>query len=692
MLQKERSAPFDCGAEHPVLESCMARFFLFWFVFLLGVWGNGPLQAQNVGGVTLVEARLVASGAVTTPGEAVEVGVYLKIAPGWHTYWINPGDSGLPIAVEWELPEGWSAGPLQWPIPEIHREPGDMLTYGYEKEVLLTAKLTPPPGAAAGGAAIRAKTSWLVCKESCVPGGEDLELTLPSSGEADAALFARLRGSFPESGAPPFALKWEPKDTETYLKIEGLPESAVVEYYSILPIQKHPEALGPRTLRIPYPTPPEPSGADGLLVVRETPEAPPRGWYIQQGQKAAATAAPLPGAAGGMTLGTALWLGFLGGFILNLMPCVLPVIALKIFGFLKQVGQAPERVFRLGLAFVAGIFAWFLGMAALVVGARMAGADLNWAFQFQNPIFVLVMTVIVFVFALNLLGVFEIWLPGTGKLVSLSEKEGYGGAFLHGAFATLMATPCTAPFLGPALPFAFSQPPPVTFAMFAAIATGMGLPYILLTARPGWMRFLPKPGLWMVRLKQAMGFLLLGTALWLVGISGSLDTVGGPMRAAWLLLGIGAACWIFGTWVTPGSGWLAKLLAIVAMVGVIYAGQQLGKPLEQWESWSPTRIAELRREGKPVFVDFTADWCFNCKVNERFVLHTPPVEKALTGFVKLKADWTRGDPAITAALRQLGRAGVPVYAVYPAGGGEPEVLPELLTQGIVTEALERARK
>lgn len=700
----------------------MLRTLFALLLFFVGFVSGGA--AQTINGRVLVEPKLVADVSQITPGKPFTAALYLKIAPGWHTYWINSGDSGLPVSIEWKLPEGWKAGALQWPIPSKHSDPGDIVTYGYEDEVLLMAELTPPANVQPGEVTLHAKASWLVCEQSCIPGGAELDLALPvkepsqasqpqlaeSAQSAQSDLFAKFRARLPKAGPPPFVLKWEPHDTEVYLKISGIPADADLDFFPIATIPRHPELLSPGLLRISFPSPPDPPAVQGLLVV--TPKnAAPEGWIVDfQGGKRPSQTAPSsasltsPGQfpstplGGGMplTLFSALGLGFVGGLILNLMPCVLPVIALKIFGFLGQVGESRRRVFRVGLAFVAGIFAWFLGLAALVVAARAAGHGVTWAFQFQNPWFVLGMAVLVFVFALNLLGIFELWLPGSGRLVSLSEKEGYGGAFLHGMFATLLATPCTAPFLGSALGFAFSQSAPVTFAMFAAIAAGMSLPYILLTARPGWMRFLPKPGLWMVRLKQFMGFLLLGTVVWLMGIlaaQGGIPNWVSAFGAAWIMLGIGAACWIFGTWLTPGARPLRQVLALLGMAVMVLAGLFLSQPprASGWEPWSPERVAALRREGKPIFVDFTADWCINCKYNERFVLDTEPVRAALHGFATLKADWTRGDPVISGELKRLGRAGVPVYAVYPAGPeGEPEVLPEFLTQGIVLEALKKA--
>ena len=651
-----------------------------------------------------VQAELIADTAGIVPGKPFTVGLHLQIAPGWHTYWQNPGDSGLPVSVTWQLPAGWKAGPLQWPLPKKNLEEGEMITYGYEGEVLLLAELTPPADLPPSQTVtLQASANWLACEKTCVPGNAALTLMLPASAAAEpanAALFSRFRSLLPQSGPLPFRIRWEPGDTEALIKLLGLPAEAQVEFFPINPPAVHPERLAHNLVRLPL-AEEKPSVIRGLLVL-ESPGGQREGWLIDSQSTppvpsaATVTASPQKSDLPTLTVPRALGFGCLGGLILNLMPCVLPVIALKIFGFLRQAGESRQRVLRTGLAFIGGIFAWFLGLAVLIIAARAAGTQVTWAFQFQNPAFVLGMMLVVFIFGLNLLGVFELWLPGTGKLASLSEREGYSGAFLHGMFATLLATPCTAPFLGPALAFAFSQSAPITLAMFASIACGMSAPYLLLTANPGWMRFLPKPGIWMVRLKQGMGFLMLGTVVWLLGVLGAQRGVAGVAGAAWILLGVGAACWIFGTWFLPGTSKRSRLTALAAMVALVACGfllacKQNAPAAGGWEPWSQERVAALQKEGKPVFIDFTADWCLNCKYNERFVLNTPPVHEALRGFATLKADWTQGDPKITTELQRLGRAGVPVYVIIPANGGTPEVLSELLTQRTVLDALQRAR-
>ena len=679
---------------------------------------------------THVSATLIANSGAFSPGKPILLGLHLEMAPGWHTYWLNPGDSGLPTALGLKLPPRWKAAPLQWPIPKKYVEPGELITYGYSGEVLLMLEVTPPDDLAPGDVTLQARASWLACETTCVPGSAELELTLPVAEGAQATnreLFDKFKALLPLETPPPFKTRWEPHDTEFHLKVSGIAPETKVDFFPFDPGSAPITVLSPGLFRVPLPSvestdPPAPPPSVAGVVVTESPDGlERRGWKVQFSQPArGATTSPSPlstpsdnttfltnpsqkalAAANPpnaeLNLPTALFYGFIGGIILNLMPCVLPVIALKLLGFLGQAGQSRRKVFRIGLAFSAGIFAWFFLMAGLVTVAKAIGHEVNWAFQFQNPRIVGGMIVIVFVFALNLLGVFEVWLPGGGRLAGLAEREGYTGAFLHGAFATLLATPCTAPFLGPALAFAFSQNALTTFTMFAAVAGGMSTPYLLLSWQPGWMRFLPKPGDWMVRLKQVMGFLMLGTVVWLLTVVAGQGGVPQLSAMLWLLLGIGIASWIAGTWLLPHIKVSTRFAALGVIALVIFAAYTLGKAKDEkggisWQPWSTAAVLEAQRQGKVVFIDFTADWCVNCKFNEKFVLETPPVQQAMKSVATFKADWTKGDPLITAELKKLKRAGVPVYAVFSPKSDVPEVLPELLTQEIVLEALKRAAK
>jgi thiol:disulfide interchange protein len=395
----------------------------------------------------------------------------------------------------------------------------------------------------------------------------------------------------------------------------------------------------------------------------------------------------------------AVGFALLGGLILNVMPCVLPVISLKIFGFVSEAGDRPDKAFRLALAFAAGILACFGLLAVGVVLLRGAGANVGWGFQFQDERFVLVIACIVFAFALNLLGVYEITVSAgaTGGLARLASGQGYASAFFQGVFATVLATPCTAPFLGTASAFAFAQPPLITFLIFFAVGIGMASPYLLLAANPKWLGYLPKPGEWMVRVKQVLGFLLLGTVLWLAWIVGQLKGVQEIVVLGALLLLIGIIAWIKGSFWNPVASVRAKWLSAAAIAGVVIlaaasysfftAPSKLG-----WQKFSQESLDAALDSGRPVFVDFTADWCITCKANERFAIDTATVRNAFARrqVITLRADWTNGDPVITEILKRHGRAGVPMYLVYPGGKNrEPALLPELISAQNVLDALKQ---
>jgi Thiol:disulfide interchange protein len=393
----------------------------------------------------------------------------------------------------------------------------------------------------------------------------------------------------------------------------------------------------------------------------------------------------------------AVGFALLGGLILNVMPCVLPVISLKIFGFVSEAGGRPDKAFRLALAFAAGILACFGLLAVGVVFLRNAGANVGWGFQFQDERFVLIITCIVFAFALNLLGVYEITVSAgaTGGLARLASGQGYASAFFQGVFATVLATPCTAPFLGTASAFAFAQPPLITFLIFFAVGIGMAAPYLLLAANPKWLGYLPKPGEWMVRVKQAFGFLLLGTVLWLAWIVGQLKGVQEMVILGALLLLIGVLAWIKGSFWSPIASTRTKWIsagAIAAVIILALAGYSFFTAPSKlaWQKFSQESLNAALDSGHPVFVDFTADWCITCKANERFAIDTATVRNAFAkrNVVMLRADWTNGDPMITEILKQHGRAGVPMYLVYPGGKNrEPALLPELISSQTVLNAL-----
>ena len=675
--------------------------------------------AQTYQGKELVRPELLADTSAIVPGKPFTVGLLLRMAPGWHTYWKFSGDAGLPTELKWKLPPGWKIGDIQWPIPLKTIDPGDIETYGYENEVLLMQEITPPLKLDVPSAKLSTEANWLVCEKICIPGSATLQLDLPvasTSQPANTDIFARYRRLLPQNlpGTNVARADWSRVGSDLRLKItsETLAKYPALDFFP-LPEQEtivgHPAVQSRNNneivFRIPLESAPKAvSSMAGLVVFSERPNGDDRAaWQITS---APAVSASRPAPAHGIF--TFLFFGFLGGIILNLMPCVLPVISLKIFGFVQQAGQSRQKIFRSGIAFTLGIFAWFIALAVLLIGLKSAGRDVTWGgFQFTNPYFVLVLSVIVLVFALNLFGVFEVSLPQsvTRSLLSTSERKDLLGSFFQGVFATVLATPCTAPFLGTALGFAFTKPAAIILAMFIAIAAGMSAPYLLLSAQPAWLRFLPKPGPWMVHIKQFMGFLLLATLLFLLYVLGAQRGLEGAIWASCFLLVISVACWMKGAFVLPTASLakrsivLALMLLLVVGSGVYFIGGKFqsakiasadSQLRGDWQPFTPERLQTELEQGRTVFVDFTAAWCLTCKFNEASVLEAQDVREAFQrhGIVKLKADWTNGDPVITKLLQQFGRPGVPLYVLYPAKNEEPIVFPEVLTKGMVLEKLE----
>src|SRR5262245_316104 len=688
---------------------------LSWGIFAVAPSGT----AQTYQGKQLVRAELLADTNAVVPGKPFNIGLLLRMVPGWHTYWNFSGDAGLPTELKWNLPPGWKIGDIQWPIPLKTIDPGDIETYGSDNEVLLIQAGTPPLKIDGSLAKFSTEANWLVCEKICIPGSATLQLDLPVasiSQPANTDVFARYRRLLPENvpRSDVARFDWSRIGSDLRLKIASatLAKYPAVDFFP-LPQQEtivgHP-AIQSRNnnevvFRIPLESAPkELSSMAGLVVYAQQPNGDDRAaWQIMS---APAVSVSRPAPARGIF--TFLLFGFLGGFILNLMPCVLPVISLKIFGFVQQAGESRRKIFRSGIAFTIGIFAWFIALAVLLIALKAAGRDVTWGgFQFTNPYFVLVLSVIVLVFALNLFGVFEISLPQsvTRGLLSTSERKDLLGSFSQGVFATVLATPCTAPFLGTALGFAFTQSATIILAMFVAVAAGMSAPYLLLSAQPAWLRFLPRPGPWMVHVKQFMGFLLLATLLFLLYVLGAQRGLEGAIWASCFLLVISVACWMKGAFIVPTATVVKRIVVIVLMLllmlggGIYFIGDKFQSAKiasadsqlhGDWQPFTPERLQSELEQGRTVFVDFTAAWCLTCKFNEASVLEAHDVREAFQrhGIVKMKADWTNGDPVITKLLQQFGRPGVPLYVLYPAKNEEPIVFPEVLTKGMVLEKLE----
>jgi thiol:disulfide interchange protein len=678
-------------------------------------------QSQSYEGKQLVKTELLADTAAVVPSKPFTVGLLLQMAPNWHTYWKFSGDAGLPTEVKWKLPEGWKVGEIQWPIPLKTTDPGDIQTYGYQDEVLLMQEITPPASINDSAVRLAAEANWLVCEKICIPGNANLQLELPRSTTdvpANTEKFARYRRLLPRDwpGAKVAAATWKRAGSDLRLSVRSatLADYPNVDFYPLPQgdtVVGHPQLESRNGSEIVFRVPLESASKDlssiqGLVVLARHADGNERtAWQIPISAIASAESATSIPARGIFTF---LLFGFLGGIILNLMPCVLPVISLKIFSFIQHAGQSRQKILRSGIAFAGGIFVWFIGLALFLIALKAAGRDITWGgFQFTNPYFVLALSVIVLVFALNLFGVFEISMPQTASrsVLGWTGAQGDVGSFFQGVFATVLATPCTAPFLGTALGFAFTQSPAIILSIFFAIAAGMSAPYLLLCAQPAWLRFLPKPGPWMLHVKQFMGFLLLATLLFLLYVLGAQRGLEGAIWASCFLLFVSIACWMKGSFIVATTSFAKRSVVFVLIlvllivsgvyfIGVKFHSAKLASANLQlrgdWQAFTPERLQAELKQGHLVFVDFTAAWCLTCKFNEANVLESAAVREAFQrrAIVKLKADWTNGDPMITKLLQQFGRPGVPLYVLYRGKSEEPIVFPELLTKSIILDKLE----
>jgi len=685
--------------------------------------GSGPV---NTGHLT---AELVSQSQGVAPGQTVWLAVRQKIQKGWHTYWRNPGDAGEPMKLAWTLPAGWRAGEIVWAAP--HRLPvGPLMDYGYEGEVLLPVALTAPAGARLGATApIKLAAAFLVCAETCVP--EDALLTLdlpvvagpgPANGK-EAKAISRALAEAPRPAGVQAVFERRASGVALALTgpaLKGLDArdayfypfaSTVIEHAKPQAIERGPDGL---TLTLPpgydFAQGKPPTRLEGVLVADG-------GAY----QVAAAPGAPPPGASGlgpppakaagvGLSLAPAAVFAFLGGLILNLMPCVFPVLAMKAAALAGHAGeQAGAR--RQGLAFGAGVLLTFLGLAGLLIALKAAGAAVGWGFQLQSPPVVAGLALLILAVALNLSGLFEVGTSLQGAGAGLATRRGLAGSFFTGALSVVVAAPCTAPFMGPALGWALTQSPGVALSVFAALGLGFALPFVLVSYAPGLISRLPRPGPWMDVLKKALAFPMYAAAAWLAWV---LTVQAGAPALARLLaaaVAVGLAAWLAGAAQRRhAAGGGARLLgAAAAAIALAAAGVAVVAPYAAAGSatadagpesaslaeqpYAPARLAELRAQGTPVFVNYTAAWCVSCQVNDRMALSTSRVAEAFRreGVAYLKADWTRRDPVIAADLARFGRAGVPLYLIYPAGPGAPVVLPSILTEGTVLKALAAAR-
>ena len=668
-----------------------------------------------------VSASLISADASIRAGTPFTAALRLVHQPHWHSYWVNPG-TGLPTTLKWTLPEGWKAGGIQWPAPALLTDSsGAVIGNGYDGDLLLPVTLTPPADLKPGTTVeLWADADWLMCQNECVPGNAKLTLTLPVSADIprpDPVWGARIRAVLPQLPAadPSWTVSAALGAKDATLTVQAVgsasnrartpdglhffSEDGVIA--SDLPQTVASDGKGGFALTLPV-SPDGPKNPKRLVGVLTSTQ----GWRTDgslpglridaafgAAPAGGGTAGEAPPPAGGF-IGT-LALAFVGGLILNLMPCVFPVLGIKILGFVNQAGADRRKVTLHGLVFTAGVVLSFWVLAGILAVLRAGGSQLGWGFQLQSPAFVFGLAAAMLAFALNMSGVFEFGLTATGIGSQLQSKSGLVGSFLTGALATVAATPCAAPFLAPALGAALALSTAESFAIFTVIAIGLSSPYLVLSAFPSAVKVLPRPGAWMETFKQAMAFPLYATVAYLVWV-----LAGQVPESAFLsvLLGlvlVAMGVWFYGRWNAPGASPGRARFGMLACLVLLALGAWAGWPTPVtatdivWEKWSPESVEKLRSENRIVYVDFTARWCATCQANKRLVFHSDDVLRTFHDrhIATLRGDWTNKDPQITAELAKYHRAAVPFNLIWFPGRADPIILPEILAPSVVLDAI-----
>lgn len=662
------------------------------------------------GGDNKTTTSIIVESTTVPIGQPVRGAIHMEMADRWHTYWKNAGDVGLPTEVAWTLPDGWKAEPLLWPAPH-YLETAGLVSYAYEHQVDLPFVLRPPADAKPGPVEIKARVSWLECEEACIPGEADLSFTVTlGESSVDGPAAETVRAAFSNLPKPRDDIKASKQGESLLLHLpaELGPADATLRFFPdsgmqinmAAPQEQVKEADGSRSLKLqPDPAAEKaPSELSGVIVAShgDTSES-------FEFKTPLLASKPQPVAVESAGLGTVLLTvaaAFLGGVVLNLMPCVFPVLSLKVLGIVEQSRQEGGKAWHHGVVFTLGVLVSFWALSGLLLIVRAAGEEVGWGYHLQNPAMIAFLAGLFLLIGLNLFGVFEVGENLTQISNVADKKHGFAHSFWSGVLTTLAATPCTAPFMGGAVGFALSQPTWVAMLVFTALALGVAAPYMTLTMFPALLKRLPRPGEWMVTFKQALAFPMLLAVVWLAWVFAAQV---GSDRMALLLLALvvlANASWIYGRWgnsyveKTRRLGTLAALLVLVGAATIGYQAARKDPSAEKWLTFSPQLVESLVAEGKPVFLDFTADWCTSCKANELLTLSRPEVSKKFEalGVTLVKGDWTNRDAVITAELAKHGRAGVPLYVLYPGDGKAPMVLPEVLFPATVLEALENVKK
>lgn len=680
-------------------------------------------QVTDKASTPQVTAQLVASVNAVVPGSEIYLGVNQQIIPHWHTYWLNPGDSGNATTINWTLPDGATASDIIWPAPSRFSM-GPITNYAYENNVTLLSKVSVPASLSPGETfTTQADVEWLVCAEECIPQQVKLALSLPvvaSAAEAGAGspLIDESLARVPVQSpwlvkAAQSAIDSETGQGKLRLNIEVPPE----QIPQIKDIWFYPYDWGrirqsdnqqrenlATAVQLDIPTGEAPASVGELLrgvLVIEEQQGIARGYEVSVPLEPLSESAP----EFAISFAGAILFALLGGIILNLMPCVFPVLSIKALSLVSHAHYSARDIRLQGYVYTLGVLASFALLALLLILLKAGGNQIGWGFQFQSPLFVLIVAYLLFAVGLSLSGVFFIGGSIAGVGSSLTEKPGYSGSFFTGVLATVVATPCTAPFMAAALGYAVAQPPLKLMAIFLSLGLGLALPYLLLSCWPRLQRWLPRPGLWMERAKQLLAFPMYAAAIWLVWVLVQQAGVNSIIIALGGMLLIAIAAWLYdstraatdkGRWFGNISALALVLLALgiggVSVNSSAVSASNATAPSDSanWEAYSDERLKELLAEGKPVFLNFTASWCISCLVNERVALSTETVKKQFEqqGIVYLKGDWTNRDPQITGFLKKFNRSGVPLYVFYPEGKAEtPVELPQILTPDIVIAAI-----
>ena len=695
------------------------RFLVFLQFILPPAVFAAPIQADYA------TVELISEYDAVVPGQSFDLAVRFDLEEHWHIYWKNPGASGLSTTIDWVLPESIEAGEVQWPAPE-RIQLGGLMNYGYEEEAVFIVTLQAPEDLKLGSdLAITANLFWLICKETCLPGEAALDLVLPVASKAEpsaeATAFAEARNRQARAAHP-----WV---TTAYLEEEALVvviegEELAADFYLYVDSEGLVDPSAEQVRSTPAPNRAElrlaldapffenqPLGISGVLQsgndswefnteILDTPQLFARTAPKPVGFEQRLLAFGLPGI---------LALAFLGGLILNIMPCVLPVLSLKVFSLLKHAGQTRSDALRHGLAYTAGVVLSFIALAGALFILRAFGERIGWGFQLQSPGFVVVLSAVFFLFGLNLMGVFELGGRLVGADNKVARRKDVLGSFGMGVLAAVVGAPCMGPLVAGVSGLAVQANVATGLLTFGMMGLGLSSPFLVLSVFPKLVAFLPKPGLWMESFKQGMGFLLMAAVVFLALVVGRQGGVDGIFILLVVILLSSVAAWIFGRWGAAArsrrSQWIARLLALFLIGASLFYGvrsikeayldygnqETIADSSGQWGAWSSNRVDELLAEGRPVFVDFTATWCLICQVNKKVALRTDATESLFTkkGIVAMEADWTRYDSDITDALEEFGRSGVPLYLLYTPDGAVT-VLPQSLTNGIVRDAVEKA--